>query len=203
MPPDPAAVTGGVMAGEAGISVERTAAVPARLKRVIGLGALAFSCFNSILGSGIFAMPALAAALLGPGAIIAYLICAVLIGLMALCFAEIGSRVTAPGGVYGYARVSLGPVMGGVAGTLLWSVNCVFPGAAIANFLTDTLAMTWPALEKTTPRVLFLAAVYGLLALANIRGTRWGARLSVATAILKLTPLLMLVLAGVFAIHAR
>src|SRR5206468_1024190 len=82
-----------------------------------------------------------------------------------------------------------------------WSANCVFPSAAIANFLADTLAITWPALGKTAPRALFLAGVYALLAVVNIRATRWGARFSVATAVLKLTPLVLLVVVGVFAIH--
>jgi amino acid transporter len=168
---------------------------------VIGVPGLAFSCFNSILGAGIFAIPALAAALLGAAAILDYLICAVLIGLMGLCFAEIGSRVTAPGGIYAYARAPFGPVVGGIAGTLLWSANCVFPSAAIANFLADTLAITWPALGRTMPRALFLGSVYLALTFANIRATRWGARLSVATAVLKLTPLVLLVVAGAWAIH--
>src|SRR5579859_5643014 len=158
----------------------------APLKRVIGVSGLAFSCFNSIVGAGIFAIPAAAAALLGAAAILDYLLCAVLIGLMGLCFAEIGSRVTASGGIYAYARVPFGPIVGGIAGTLLWSANSVFPSAAIANFLADTLAITWPALGNTMPRVLFLAAVYSVLTFANIRATRWGARLSVVTAVLKL-----------------
>src|SRR5689334_18260909 len=81
------------------------------LKRVIGVAGLAFSCFNSIVGAGIFAVPALAAALLGPAAILDYFLCAVLVGLMGLCFAEVGSRVTASGGVYAYARVPFGPVV--------------------------------------------------------------------------------------------
>jgi amino acid transporter len=168
---------------------------------VIGVPGLAFSCFNSIVGAGIFAVPALAAALLGPAAILDYLLCAVLVGLMGLCFAEIGSRVAVSGGIYGYARVSCGPVVGGIAGTLLWSANCVFPSAAIANFLADTLAISWPALDKAGPRTLFLAIAYVLFTFANIRATRWGARLSVATAVLKLTPLVLLVVAGAFAIH--
>jgi basic amino acid/polyamine antiporter, APA family len=203
---DPSALMNAAPVGEPGGTQElgkpsSTVQGP-KLKRVVGLGGLALSCFNSIVGSGIFAIPALAAALLGPAAILAYLICAVLVGLMGLCFAEIGSRVSAPGGVYGYARISFGPIVAGVAGTLLWSVNSAFPNAAIANFLADTLAVTWPALEKTAPRMLFLASVYTLLTVANIRATRWGARLSVATAILKLTPLVLLVVAGAFAIHA-
>src|SRR5258707_8895925 len=40
-----------------------------------------------------------------------------------------------------------------------------------------------------------------LLAVVNIRGTRSGARLSVAMALIKLTPLALLVVAGLFAIH--
>jgi amino acid transporter len=171
------------------------------LKRVIGVPGLAFSCFNSIVGAGIFAIPALAAALLGPAAILDYLLCAVLIGLMGLCFAEIGSRVTGSGGIYAYGRVSCGPVVGGIAGTLLWSANSVVPSAAITNFLADTLAVTFPALNAAAPRAVFLAGAYALFTLANIRATRWGSRLSVATAVLKLTPLVLLVVAGAFAIH--
>src|SRR5882724_2366266 len=172
------------------------------LKRVLGVSALAFSSFNNIVGSGIFGLPALVAALLGPAAILSYLVCAVLISLVGLCFAEVGSRVPSAGGLYAYARVPFGPVVGGIAGTLLWCANSVVPSAAIANFLTDTLAISLPALEASAPRVLFLTSVYLLLAVVNIRGTRSGARLSVASALIKLAPLVLLVVAGLFAIHA-
>src|SRR5215471_1539286 len=171
------------------------------LKRVIGVGGLAFAEFNNIVGSGIFGLPALVAALLGPAAILAYLVCAVLIGLAGLCFAEVGSRVTSAGGVYSYARVPFGPVVGGIAGTLLWFANSVMPSAAVSNFLILTLAVSWPALERGAPRALILASIYLLLAVVNIRGTRQGARLSLATGIVKLVPLVFLVVAGSFAIH--
>src|SRR5262249_26119417 len=172
-------------------------------KRVIGVTGLGFASFNSIVGSGIFALPALTAALMGPSAILAYLVCAVLVSLMGLCFAEVGSRVTDSGGIYAYARVSLGPVAGGIAGTLLWTANCVFAAAAIANFLVDTLAVVWPIFEQTAPRTLFLACLYALLAVVNIRGTRLGTGFSVSTGIVKMTPLLLLVAAGAFAIHPQ
>src|SRR2546421_5200930 len=90
MPPDASALMNAGAGSEPGGIREKQTPVstaPA-LKRVVGLGGLAFSCFNSILGSGIFTIPALAAAVLGPAAILAYLICAVLAGLMGLCFAE-------------------------------------------------------------------------------------------------------------------
>ena len=172
------------------------------LKRVIGVSELAFAAFNNIVGSGIFGLPALVAALLGPAAIMAYLVCAVLIGLLGLCFAEVGSRVASAGGLYAYARVPFGPVVGGIAGTLLWFATSVMPSAAVANFLIVTLATVWPAVGETAPRALILASIYLLLAVVNVRGTRSGARLSVATALVKLTPLVVLVVAGCFAIHA-
>src|SRR5881296_997427 len=182
----------------------KTEAVPAApsLKRVIGVSVLAFSAFNNIVGSGIFGLPALVAALLGPAAILAYLVCAVLMGLVGLCFAEVGSRVASAGGLYAYARVPFGPVVGGIAGTLLWCANAVVPSAAIANFLTDTLAVSWPVLDGGAPRVLFLTSIYLVLATINIRGTRSGARVSVTSAVIKLTALVLLVIAGAFAIHA-
>jgi basic amino acid/polyamine antiporter, APA family len=170
------------------------------LERVIGVSGVAFASFNGIVGSGIFVLPALVAAVLGPAAILAYLVCIVLIGLVGLCFAEAGSRVSSAGGLYGYARVSLGPVAGGIAGTLTWFANCVASGAAIANFLLDTLATIWPVMGGPVARVAFLAALYALLAAVNIRGTRSGARLSVVMALIKLTPLVLLVVAGAFAI---
>src|SRR5438876_3287578 len=189
---------------ETPMALPKTAPVPAApsLKRVIGVGVLAFSAFNNIVGSGIFGLPALVAALLGPAAILAYLVCAVLIGLVGLCFAEVGSRVTSAGGLYAYARIPFGPVVGGIAGTLLWCANAVVPSAAIANFLTDTLAVSWPVLDGGAARVLFLTSIYLVLAIVNIRGTRSGARVSVTSALIKLTALVLLVIAGAFAIHA-
>jgi amino acid transporter len=171
------------------------------LKRVIGVSELAFASLNNIVGSGIFGLPALVAALLGPAAILSYLVCAVLIGLLGLCFAEVGSRVASAGGLYAYARVPFGPVVGGIAGTLLWFATSVMPSAAVANFFIVTLATIWPVVGTAAPRALILGAVYLLLVVVNIRGTSSGAHLSVATALLKLTPLVFLVVAGTFAIH--
>ena len=49
--------------------------------------------------------------------------------------------------------------------------------------------------------MLFLTSIYLVLAIVNIRGTRSGARVSVTTALIKLTALILLVIAGAFAIH--
>jgi len=174
---------------------------PPQLERVIGVGGLSASAVNCIVGSGIFGLPGLAAAILGPSAALAYLVCALLVGLIGLCLAEVGSRVSHPGGLYAYVSEAFGPVAGGVAGTLLWAANSVVSSAAVATLLMDTGAVMIPALGGGVWRVVGLVSLYALLASVNIRGARSGARLSTIMAVVKITPLVLLVIAGAFAVH--
>jgi len=62
------------------------------LKREITLLGLSANIINTIIGAGIFVLPATVAAGLGSESIFAYLFCAVLIMLIMLCFAEVGSK---------------------------------------------------------------------------------------------------------------
>ena len=52
--------------------------------------------------------------------------------LIIFCFAEVGSRFTATGGPYLYARVAFGPVMGFQVGWLMW-ISRVAAFAALCN----------------------------------------------------------------------
>ena len=78
------------------------------LIRAMGVWGLAAGIINVTVGGGIFRLPAAAAASLGAGAPIAYLVCAASMGLIALCFAEAGSRVAMTGGPYAYVEVAFG-----------------------------------------------------------------------------------------------
>jgi APA family basic amino acid/polyamine antiporter len=171
------------------------------LERVIGVGGLAASALNCIVGSGIFGLPGIAAAMLGPAAVLAYLLCAVLVSLIGLCLAEVGSRVSHAGGLYAYATEAFGPVVGGMAGTLLWLANSVIASSAVANILVNTIALAVPGAGVGVWRVGILVALYAVLAVVNVRGARSGARLSVALAAAKMAPLVLLVVVGVFAVR--
>jgi amino acid transporter len=138
--------------------------------------------------------------MMGPAAVLAYLICALLIGLIGLCLAEAGSRVTGSGGLYGYATASFGPIVGGIAGTLLWVANSVVTDAAVANLMVDTLAVLVPEAAHSSIRAAVLLGVYALLAAVNVRGARSGARLSTVLAAAKVAPLVLLVVAGAAAV---
>lgn len=171
------------------------------LDRVVGVGGLALLAINAIVGAGIFGLPGLTAQLLGAASLLAYLIVAVLMLLVGLCFAEVGSRVATAGGLYGYAHASFGPVVAGIAGTLMWTAECVAPSAAVANLMVDTLASLVPALGGSAKRVIIIVAVYAVFAVVNIRGTRHGSRLSGLLCFVKLAPLVALVAVGLLSVH--
>jgi amino acid transporter len=152
---------------------------------------------NTIVGSGIFGLPGIAAAMLGPSAVLAYLLCALLVGLVGLCFAEAGSRVAGGGGLYAYATEAFGSVTGGVAGTLLWMGNCAIASAAVINLMVQTLALRFPAVGSGTGRLVVIVGVYAALAVVNIRGVRAGARLSLVLVVVKIAPLVLLIVTGI------
>ena len=110
------------------------------LQRIVGVRALALMIVSVTVGAGIFGMPALAARDLGAAAILAYIVCAIIMGLVALCFAEAGSRVSGTGGLYAYATASFGPLAGGMVGMLLFTANGAFANAAVAALFANTMA---------------------------------------------------------------
>ena len=166
------------------------------LKRVIGLKTLTLSIVNMIVGSAIFVVPAGAARELGSTAILAYLIAAALVLVVALCFAEAASRVTATGGAYAYVDRAFGPGPGFVVASLQWVANGILAAAAVANALVATLGTVAPVLGSGVPRVVLMGGVFGVLGWINVRGAESGARAVVGFTVLKLAPLLLLLALG-------
>ncbi len=170
------------------------------LVRAIGTGALGANIINMVVGAGIFVLPGIVAAQLGSAAIIAYLACAIIVGLVFLCYAEVGSRVSRSGGSYAYIEEAFGPFAGFVASTMLWLGWSVLGDAALAVALTDALATKLPILDSGAARAIFLISLFGFLALVNIIGLKSGVRVVLISTIAKLAPLVLLVVAGALAI---
>jgi APA family basic amino acid/polyamine antiporter len=171
------------------------------LIRVIGTTALSLNIVNMVVGAGIFVLPGIVAARLGPGAFVAYLICSAVIALIFLCYAEIGSRVTRSGGSYAYVEEAFGPFAGFIASMLLWFGWCIFSDAAIAAAMFEMIAASAPLPSGPLPRAIFLISALAFMAAINIIGAKAGARLSSLTAVVKLVPLLLLLVVGIFAIE--
>ncbi len=166
------------------------------LKREIGVRSLTLAIINQTIGTGIFVIPALIAVNLGAAAVLTYIVCGVLIFLIALCFAELGSKTTASGGVYQYIETAFGPFAGFLANNIYWFGASVISDAALANALADTLKYFFPSLNSEIFRIIFFVLIFGGIALLNVRSVKNGVRFIELTAFGKLIPLLILVIAG-------
>jgi APA family basic amino acid/polyamine antiporter len=169
------------------------------LIRAIGTFALAAGIINITVGGGIFKLPATAAGFLGPAAPIAHLVCAAAMGLIVICIADAGRRVSLTGGPYAYIGVALGPYAAFLSGALLWMLG-LFATAAVATVFAGSVGQLVPALASLQPVVL--AATFAFWVLVNVRGVALGARLNAVATIAKLLPLLLVAIGGLFVVDA-
>ncbi|MGO8984208.1 MAG: APC family permease [Terriglobales bacterium] len=165
------------------------------LVRAIGRWSLAALAINSIIGSGIFGLPATVAALLGKRSVAAVLLAGAAMGVIMACYAEVASQFSDAGGPYLYARTAFGRLTGILVGWMLYLAQTAAP-AANANLFVIYLAEFWPAAKQPWPRFLILTILVGVLALINALGARQGTAVSNLFTVAKILPLLMIVLAG-------
>lgn len=169
------------------------------LPRRLGLAGLWLLMINGMIGAGIFGVPAAAAALAGSFSPMLFVLCALLVAPIMLCFAELSSATRQSGGPARYVAVAFGPLAGFQAGWALYIAR-VTAFAANLILLVATLAYFLPALELGLARLLALALFSGVLAWINIVGVRQAIRSLGALTLLKLGPLLALIALGLWAI---
>ena len=172
------------------------------LIRAVGVRGLTAGMVNYMIGAGIFVLPAVVAARVGGAAPVIYVICAIAMAMIVLCFADAGSRVSLSGGTYAYAAIAFGPFVGFVVATSLWAGSAVLASAAVANIFVDTLAQLSPRMAHPVVRSGTLVFMYAAFAAINIRGVKIGSSVVQTVTAAKLTPLLILVGVGLFAINA-
>lgn len=152
---------------------------------------------NSVVGSGVYLLPATAFALLGPFSVWGVLLAGLTVSLLVLCYAKAASHFEQQGGSALYARVAFGPFVGFQVAWTIWLTR-VATAASLGNGLADALARFWPAAAVGYGRVTVIVAAMSLLTAINIVGVRWAARVSVVLVLGKLLPLLLFVFIGLF-----
>ncbi len=173
------------------------------LIRAVGFRGLTAGMINYMIGAGIFVLPAIVAARVGGAAPMVYVICAVAMAMIVLCFASAGSRVSLSGGTYAYAEVAFGPFVGFIVAMSLWFGSAVLSSAAVANVFLDTLSEFSPRFGEPVVRNGLLILIYSVLAAVNIRGVKIGSKVVQTVTVAKLTPLLILIGVGLFAINIK
>ena len=172
-----------------------SAGEPIHLVRAIGRWGLTALVINSVIGSGIFGLPAIVAAHLGHESPFAYLLAAAGIGIIMGCFAEVASQFRQAGGPYLYTRVAFGRLLGLEIAWIYWLMRLAAAAAAV-NLLATYLAYFWPAAQRPVQRSLVGALTLLILAGVNVIGVSMGARLSSVFTIAKIAPLLLFAVAG-------
>jgi amino acid transporter len=170
--------------------------------RAIGRWSLTALVVNSIIGSGVFGLPATVAGQLGKLSPVAVLLAGAGMGVIFGCFAEVASRFEQAGGPYLYARAAFGRLMGLQTAWMLYLGQVAAP-AANANLFVIYLAEFWPRARDPLPRAVVITALVGVLALINVGGVRAGAQVSNLFTAAKLTPLLAVIVLGLFALKVH
>jgi amino acid transporter len=171
------------------------------LIRAVGVRGLAAGIVNYTIGAGIFVLPALVAAKVGAAAPVIYLICFVAMGLIVMCFADAGSRVSLSGGVYAYAGVAFGSFVGFMVAVSMW-FSMILASAAVASIFVDTLGQVVPALNGPLARNTIIVLLYAILTVINIRGVKLGSGSVQTVTAGKLIPILILLAFGLFAVKS-
>jgi len=165
------------------------------LKREIGVLGLSLNIVNIIVGAGIFVLPAIVAKGLGAASILAYLFCGLLIAIIMLCFAEVGSKITKSGGPYAYIEAAFGKYFGFIT-AIFFVCATITADAAIANALLDILGILFPLFKIQWVKTVFLLTLFTSLAYINIIGVKQGIGLVKLITFAKIIPLLLLILIG-------
>ena len=153
---------------------------------------------NDVIGSGVYLLPAAAAALLGPTSVWAVVLAGVAVALLVLCFAEASSYFDEPGGGYLYTREAFGRFVGFEVGWMTWLAR-VASVASLSNGFALATAYLWPpAATDFWARALVITLPLLLLTWINVAGVKAGARTAVFLVIAKTLPLLLFIVAGLF-----
>jgi amino acid transporter len=155
---------------------------------------------NTVIGAGIFGLPSKVAALIGNYGLIALVLCAGIVALIVICFAEVSSRFDSTGGMYLYARESFGPLIGFEVGWLYWIVR-VTTGAANCNLLISYLGFFYPPLNQGVIRMAMIAIVFLVIGGVNFLGIKQTTMLTNIFTAGKIIPMLIFVSVGIFFIQ--
>jgi basic amino acid/polyamine antiporter, APA family len=167
----------------------------AGLIRGIGLAGAALIVLNSVIGAGIFALPAAIAERAGALSPWLFLVCGVLVITIVLTYSELASYFRNSGGPVLYTTAAFGPLTGFSTGWIFF-LSRMTAFAANTNVLVTYLGSAWPALGEEPGRSMSIVVVGAALTFANYVGVRDGVRTVGLFTFFKLMPLLLLILLG-------
>lgn len=167
------------------------------LKRGIQKWDLVFLIINSVIGAGIFALPAKVFALSGVYSLLAFGVCALVMMVLILVFAEVSSRFDQTGGPYLYVYTAFGPLPAFVIGWLLMLTR-LFSYATLINLMLIYLSFFSEVFAIPGVRIGMIVFITACIAWINLIGVKNTAKVSNTLTVAKLVPLALFIVVGFF-----
>jgi basic amino acid/polyamine antiporter, APA family len=166
-------------------------------KNKIGLWTSTSLVVGNMIGSGVFLLPS-ALAMYGGISIVGWLFSTVGSFLLALVFSYLSKSMPSVGGPYAYTRAGLGEFTAFLVAWGYW-ISTWCGNAAITVALVSYLSVFFPILtENTIAAVLTGLGAIWFLTWVNTRGIRTVGNVQLVTTILKLVPLFLIAICGIF-----
>ena len=116
--------------------------VKSTIKRSLSLIGLIIVTIAASIGSGLFVLPSFAAAVMGPGIWLAFLLAGLVFLPGTLSKSELASAMPVNGGAYVYLERSFGPLIGTISGLCLWASFLLKSAFALIGFYAYMYAVT-------------------------------------------------------------
>lgn len=164
----------------------------------IGLITTTSLVIGNMIGAGIFVLPA-ALAKYGSISLLGWIFTAIGSLILAKIFSNFSKIIVSKsGGPYTYTRAGFGDFIGFLVAWGYW-ISCWVGNAAITVAIISALSFFFPVLETNPIYAITLGLSFiWMLTWINSRGVKESGRIQVITTVLKLLPLVMVTIVGVF-----
>jgi amino acid transporter len=165
--------------------------VKSTIKRSLTLVGVIIVTIAASIGSGLFVLPSFAAAVMGPGIWLAFLLAGLVFLPGTLSKSELASAMPDNGGAYVYLERSFGPLVGTISGLGLWASFLLKSAFALIGFSAYMYAVTNYLNIETNSTFVIMSAL-ALITILNIFGIKKVKAFQ--TPVLALTTVLILVI---------
>lgn len=150
---------------------------------------------NSIIGAGIFALPATVTARAGALSPWLFLVVGLLVITIVLTFAELASYFKESGGPVLFTTTAFGPLVGFSTGWILF-ISRMTAFAANTTVMALYLGAVWPWFQDGIGRILLITFICCTLTWVNFIGLKEGLRTMAVITVFKIAPIVLLIVLG-------
>ena len=165
------------------------------LKKTLSFPVILLITINSIMGTGIFFLPAIGAGKAGPASLISWVILSIFSMYIAMCFAELSSMFPKAGGVYEFCKQAYGKFPSFILGWMTLIAGNITIAMLVVGAITYLLPADIPLIK--IPISLLFVFIFNFIA---FRGMKTSAVMLIAFAIITLITLFGLIIPGLFSL---